>query len=477
MYSDESEASTCLPVLVERSTITVMNIGCIEDVLATATPRRRPITHSAGIKRCYTPPWLQKREVVESDGTVRRRDPFLKRTLPSKSVPASCHWTEWRNPAPVHPSLGRGEESETMMEPPQVTTPRTLRTAHRGISVVRVSSAAGSSRNRCLAMGDDDEHDGASLSPAGRSAFPPTVGAAGGVGTPLAPAAPAPPARSVVRPRGSARAGHNGAAAVHVAAPPAAPREAVRSPPVAPLQSPTTMRSFHRSGARIDPRTNEIAAFNALKKRAMQLMAEDVQTSTTTLTPEMFVRAEDDFLRFTKGRKNRTLYLRDVQEDLRLIGCVVSTKRLETLLSGNRNMGRGISFLELLHHTFPAVSTAVTDALALKYSTSLNPLLGGSVEQRTCPEVFQMIRSLYQQFDLDGDGVVHRSDIVELRQRHQKDRRGGGGGALVAEDMESDAALLDRSCHNSSSFPNEIVTLSDFAHFVRFLFPPYKAVS
>ena len=265
--------------------------------------------------------------------------------------------------------------------------------------------------------------------------------------------------------RGSARATVLGLSSTTAAAP-------------QPPSSSSPMRSFYRTGARIDPRVNEISAFNALKKRAMLLMVEDIQISTNLLTPEMFVRAEDDFLRYTKGRKNRILYLSDVQEDLRLVGHALSTKRLETLLSGHRNAGKGISFLDLLHHTFPNVSTAATDALALKYSTSLNPLLGGTLVQRMCPETYHAIRSLFNTFDLDGDGVVHRRDIQELRQRHQ-DRRGGGSGHGYGEEqmllLESEAAL-DRSV-NALCFPNEEVSLDDFAHFVRFLFPPYKAMS
>jgi hypothetical protein len=212
-----------------------------------------------------------------------------------------------------------------------------------------------------------------------------------------------------------------------------------------------------------DSPTLSIDAFNALKRRAMLLSV--VPTDTVRLSAEQYVRIEDDVMRCTQGRVTRVVTLDDCRMaptgSLTIAGLSISERQLIYLVGGEGRAEKGCALYQLVQMVWPNVSSASIDSLMLKYSTSLNAALGGSLKHRSDPVVYEQIRRLYSVFDTDGDGSIGVGDIRAQFNRLQ-DRR--------HDENKCDADLDDQIPHGADG----AVSLEDFAFFVRFLFPPYR---
>lgn len=460
---------------VQRGVIDIRSLDRIEETLDVRPPNRRVRpTHSADIKRCYTPLWEKyKRSLIfppemseEERDLVRRlrQDPFARRSYAPKihNLEESIAGTQWRNSARVMRQKESDEDA-----PRSTSSPRVLKTQHRGIQVQPVGK-----------MQDDISFRTLQRTPSPSPAASPRRESSG----------VALPDRRVISLTTCLTAT---AALSHLTR---------GMSPTKPGGSPTgngrikSQTDRHQAGgvgrgggrawAAEAELQHAVATFNELKRRAVLL--DRIPPSTEMLTPEMFVRIEDDFLRATNGRKSRMLMPGDFTNEIKLGGNIFTRRRLEFLLS--KENGAGVPFVPLFQYAFPYVSSAQIDRYMLQFSTSMNVLLGGPLEVRAEPAVYRAIQSFYSKFDGDGDGVVFVQDIV----RQQKKLHESANPTVVTHAPASVANSGERgdapnsapaagegfeaASHHIHAEPDGSVTLESFAIFSRFLFPPYKAL-
>lgn len=453
--------TTRQPYRVVRSQININVLDRVEETLKVRPPgQERRITHSADIKRSYTPLWEKyKRSLIlppemtdeERDAVRRlRQDPFAKRytqrVLNNGNVTkGALVGVQWKlSPRVEH------EKNQHVETPRSSATPRFLKTLHKGITVQPVGKMS------------EDISFRTPVAPSSAASSPrrdtgcelPQFGM-----TPRMPRGRLPSSAGVRH--------------LSINAPGAYVRTKRQAAPRMD-SSRNTDREDPRYNAMEDLRYKAmedaelqrcVATFNELKRKAF--LMDRVPVSIEVLTPEMFVRVEDDFLRATHGRKTRILMSSDFDDEIRLGGNVFTRRRLEFLLA--KDKGSSVSFVQLFQYAFPFVSSAQIDHFMLQYSTSMNVLLGGPLQTRTEPAVYRSIERLYLQFDLDGDGVVYIQDVVRQQRKLYESSVGHGQGGSEQSGVEFESAN-----HHIQADPDGRVTIESFARFARFLFPPYK---
>ncbi|CUG00105.1 Hypothetical protein, putative [Bodo saltans] len=475
---------------VERSIIDISALDRIAETLEVRPPSQRVrVTHSATIKRSYTPLWEKYRRSLilppemseEERNLVRklRQDPFARRSYAPKihNLEESIAGTQWRISARVEREAQADEDA-----PRNSASPRTLKTLHRGIQVLPVGRMQEDISFRVI-----------------------------NAGPPSSLSSPRRGVSDVTSHRGAQFQRHQvgSARGFRSSSPysgdPSTPRTVTTGFATPHSKSPRQHhhQSFGRHQTLVDgghgrgyasdaDLQRAVATFNELKKKAVLL--DRIPTSVEVLTPEMFVRIEDDFLRATKGRKSRVLMSEDfTTSDIKLGGNIFTKRRLEFLMTKDDG-GGGVAFVPLFQYAFPYVSSAQIDRYMLQHSTSMNKLLGGPLEVRAEPAVYRAIHSFYEKFDVDGDGVVFVQDIVRQQQKlydqtNPNNVSGGGGppswttpssaplssqqqeGGVIGGDGGFEAASL-----HINADPDGRVSLEEFAMFARFLFPPYKAL-
>lgn len=500
---------------LERSHISILDLRRINPEFVSSKNSNlsvaKRVTHSAEIKRSYTP-LLEKyrRSLIlppempdEERDRIRqmRQDPFNKRSAGTgvviprnmeslqRCVAGNLEWNH---------STHYAADVDDAVDEPRTTTcsPRALKTSHRGIAVTPVGrmihdisfrqfeygalATAVKQSNQAGGWGRDTPRVGATppLASGSRSApssAPRRVGRTarlpatpGGYGPPPAPPAMMPAiGHTPRRPRGVPLSGLSGD---------------LELPDVSSPPSPASRHGrmgFHHGGlhTHVSVTGNEdaelmrvVASFNELKRKA--LLLDTISVHTQVLSAEQFVRIEDDFLRVTKGRKSRILTPDDFDADIKMGGNVITRRRLTFLMS--KESGGALTFFQLVQYVFPNVSTSQFDAYLLQHSTSMNPLLGGPLEVRAAPEVYRAIQKFYRRFDDDGDGKVYIHDI-EAKQRvlfanAEAANQNSTGRSSMAEEFE---AAGDHLVSDETGY----VSLEAFAKFSRFLFPPYRLLA
>lgn len=497
--------------LVERSHVSIHQLSRLNDVCVVPT-RPRP-THSAGVKRCYTPLWeAYKRSLLlpsdmsddERDLVRRlRQDPFRRHkgvpkiTNLERSVAGNSSWS-----ASTHVAHSPSNNLDIVEEPRPSSTPRALKASHKGIRVTPVGKmvndisfrhfhASGSSHDDeslrssvfggALLRANDTAMSSTVSSP--RSHSP--VGSARQEARMQSPDKKRREERRVVSleadneipapPRMASPAGWKAAASIDKPSGSAIPTDVVEKR----VSSASHMQAHRHSnrahavvcGDAMTPadleleRMRTLASFNDLKRAAMLIAT--IPTNIEVMTAEMFVRIEDDFLRVTRGRKSRILTPDDFIDDIKLGGNVFTRQRLMFLMG--KESGGALTFVQLFQYAFPCVSSAQLDGFMIRLSTSMNAILGGPIEVRAAADVYRSIRQFYLKFDSDGDGVVTIEDIVS-KQQSLFDAGGEGGGGDDPVDFES------ASSHVRYNPQNGAVSLESFAIFCRFLFPPYRLI-
>jgi hypothetical protein len=457
---------------VERSIIDISALERIDETLEVRPPSQRVrITHSANIKRSYTPLWEKYRRSLilppemseEERNLVRklRQDPFARRSYAPKihNLEESIAGTQWRNSARVEREAQADEDA-----PRSSASPRALKTLHRGIQVLPVGRMQEDISFRMINAGPPS-----SLSSPRRAGGDSNVHSAHGR---------QPFQRHQV---GSARGCRSGSP---YSRDPSTPQTTTTTGFATPHnKSPRHHhQSFGRHQTLVDGGHGRGYASDADLQRAVATFNE--------LKKKMFVRIEDDFLRATKGRKSRVLMSQDfTTSDIKLGGNVFTKRRLEFLMTKDDG-GGGVAFVPLFQYAFPYVSSAQIDRYMLQHSTSMNKLLGGPLEARAEPAVYRAIHSFYDMFDVDGDGVVFVQDIVRQQQKLYDQTNPNnipGGSAPVTWTPSKGPESRDggegahgdgfeaASLHINAE-PDGRVSLEEFAIFARFLFPPYKAL-